>query len=89
MRGYGGQQKGTISDNYGLWTVSLDLIHTEASFSPNSIDRLCLRVPWMPISRDMAIFVLMTRPIALPLACAHRVVIKPQISLCLYRVCDL
>ena len=37
-RGYGGLQKGTICDV--LLTVSLDLTHTEASFSPNSIDSL-------------------------------------------------
>jgi hypothetical protein len=36
--------------------VSLDLKHTEASFSPSSIDSLCLRVAQVPKSRDMAIF---------------------------------
>ena len=38
-RGYNGQQKGTICD-----ALSLDLMHTEASFSPNSIGSLWLRV---------------------------------------------
>jgi hypothetical protein len=36
--------------------VSLDLKHTEASFSPGSIDSLYLRVAQVPSSRDMAIF---------------------------------
>ena len=58
-----------------LWSVSLDLKHTEASFSPNSIDSLCLRVIRTPRTRDMAIFVLTTtttRPITLPpCACAR------------------
>ena len=65
-------------------TVSLDLMHTEASFSPNSIDLLCLRVAQTPTSRDMAIFVLMTttmtmtQPITLPLAHARRVMISDE-----------
>jgi hypothetical protein len=51
------------------WIVSLDLKHTGASFSPNLIDSLCLRVAQVPRSRDVAIFVLTTtqRPITLPL----------------------
>ena len=59
-----------------LWTVSLDSMHTEASFLPNSMDWLCLRVPWIPTSQDMTIFVLTTttRMIALPLAHARGVI---------------
>ena len=67
-RGYGGQQK-------HLWIVSLDLMHTEVSFSPNLIDSLCLQVAWMPTPRDIVIFVLtVTQPITLPLAHARRVI---------------
>ena len=40
--GYGGQQKGTICDARGLYIF--DSMHTEASYSPNLIDSLCLRV---------------------------------------------
>ena len=40
--------------------MSLDLKHSEASFSPKSIDSLCLRVAQMPTSRSMAIFMLTT-----------------------------
>jgi hypothetical protein len=36
------------------------LKHTEASFSPSSIDSLCLQVAEMPRCRDLAIFVKMT-----------------------------
>ena len=56
-------------------------MHTEASFSPNSIDLLCLRVAQTPPSRDMVIFVLTTTTttttqlITLPLAHARRVII--------------
>ena len=40
----------------------------DASFLPNLIDLLCLRVAYMPTSRDMMIFVLMMmpQPITLP-----------------------
>ena len=57
--------------------MSIDLTDTEASFLPNLIDSLCLRVDQMYTSRDMVIFVLMTttttttttiQPITLPLA---------------------
>jgi hypothetical protein len=51
---YDGQQKGTICDARGSYP---HLKHTEASFSPNSIDSLYLRVAEMPRTRDMAIFV--------------------------------
>jgi hypothetical protein len=37
--------------------IPLDLKHNEASFSPNSIDSLFLRVAQVPRSGDMAIFV--------------------------------
>jgi hypothetical protein len=37
--------------------MSLDLKHTEASFSPSSIDSLYLRVAEMPRCRNLAIFV--------------------------------
>jgi hypothetical protein len=37
--------------------MSLDLKHTEASFSPSTIDSLYLRVTEMPRCRDLAIFV--------------------------------
>jgi hypothetical protein len=57
------------------WTVSLDLKQTEASFSQNSIDSLSLRVAQVPTSREVAIFVLTTQPIALPLAHARGVII--------------
>ncbi len=40
--------------------MSLDLKHTEASFSPSLIDSLYLRVAEMPRCRDMAIFVWIT-----------------------------
>ncbi len=54
-----------------LWSVFLDLKHTEASFSPNLIDSLCLQVPR---SREVAIFVITTtQPITLPLAHARGV----------------
>ena len=48
-----------------------DLKCIEASFSPNLTDSLCLRVAQVPMSRDKAIFVLITmttttRPIILP-----------------------
>jgi hypothetical protein len=33
-----------------LWIVSLDLKHTEASFSPRSLDSLCFRVAQVPRS---------------------------------------
>jgi hypothetical protein len=36
--------------------MSLDLKHTEASFSPSSIDWLCSRVAQLPRSQNMAIF---------------------------------
>ena len=36
--------------------MSLDLKHTEASFSPNSTDSRCLQVAQVPRSQDMAIF---------------------------------
>ena len=42
------------------WIMSLDLKHTEASFSPNVTDSLCLRVTQVPRSRDKAIFMLTT-----------------------------
>jgi hypothetical protein len=32
-------------------------VHNETSFSPNSIDSLCLQVAQVPRSQDMAIFV--------------------------------
>ena len=51
--------------------MSLNLKHTEASSSPNSIDSLCLRVAQMPTSQDMAIFVLTTKLITSPLAHAR------------------
>ena len=38
---YGGQQNGTIVMLVDRWIVSIDLEHTEASFSPNLIDLLC------------------------------------------------
>ncbi len=54
--------------------MSLNLKHTEASFSPSPIDLLYLRVAEMPRKRDMVIFVQVTddrcwtdKSIALPL----------------------
>jgi hypothetical protein len=53
------------------------LKYTEASFSPNSSDLLCLRVAQVPRSREVAIFVLtMMRPITIPLAHVHGVKLK-------------
>jgi hypothetical protein len=55
--------------------ISLDLKHTEASFSPSSIDSLRLRVAEMPRYRDLSIFVRTTdrcQTIALPLAAQAR-----------------
>ena len=52
------------------WTVSIDLKHTEASFSPSSVDSLCLRVARMPRSPDLAIFV-PTTDYFTPCACAR------------------
>jgi hypothetical protein len=49
-----------VTKRHYLWyslTVSLDLKHAEATFSPSSIDSLCLQVAQVPTSRDMAIFV--------------------------------
>jgi hypothetical protein len=40
-----------------LVIVSLDLKHTEPTFSPSPIDSLCLGVAQVPMSQDMAIFV--------------------------------
>ena len=59
--------------------MSLNSKHTEARFSPNATDSLCLLATQVPRPQDMAIFVLMTttttiRPIALlptPCACAQ------------------
>jgi hypothetical protein len=59
-RGYNGQQKAlfvTLVDNVPQFEA-----YTEASFSPNSIDSLCLRVAQVPSSREVAIFVLTTIP---------------------------
>ena len=39
------------------WVVPNDFKHTEASFLPNSMDSLYLRVARMPRSRDLVIFV--------------------------------
>jgi hypothetical protein len=47
-----------------LWIVSLNLKHTEASFSPISIDSLCLWVAQVPRSQNMAIFVQTDRQIS-------------------------
>ena len=38
------------------WTISLDSKHTEARFSPNATDSLCLFVVQVPRPQDMAIF---------------------------------
>jgi hypothetical protein len=66
-REYDGQQNGTIYDARGSYP-SIDFKHTEAIFSPGSIDSLYLRVAQVPRSRDMAIFGFMTdKQIALPL----------------------
>ena len=56
--------------------MSFDSRHSEARFSPNATDSLCLLVAQVPRPRDMAIFVLTTttttRPITLPpCACAR------------------
>jgi hypothetical protein len=47
---------------------------TEASYSQDSIDSLCLRIAQVPTSKEVQIFVLTTtQPIALPLAHADGV----------------
>ena len=51
-RGYGGQQNGTFVT---FVAVSIDLKHTEANFSPSSIDSLCLQVAQVPRPPDLAI----------------------------------
>ena len=62
------------------WTVSIYLKHTGASFSPSSVDSLCLQITQMPRSPDLVIFALMTdnrrqtQPITLLLAHVHRVI---------------
>ena len=66
--------------------MSLDSKHTEARFSPNVTDSLCLLVAQLPRPRDMVIFVLTTtttttRPITLPLAHARGVIIPSHGSL--------
>ena len=74
-RSIGVANKCTICDLRGA--VPNDIL--KPVFLPNSTDSLCLRVDWMPISRDLAIFVPttddreQTKPIALPLAHACRV----------------
>jgi hypothetical protein len=69
-RGYDGQQK-------ALFVTLMDCIPRfeahEASLSPNSIDSLCTQVSR---SQVVAIFVLTTQPITLPLAHARRVNIQ-------------
>jgi hypothetical protein len=68
--------------------VSLDLKHTEASFSLNSIDLLCLRVSQMPTSREVAISWATTtipRPIILPLATHGKYTHEGPITLVLQR----
>jgi hypothetical protein len=55
-RGYDGRQKGTVCDTYRL-CPSIVLKHTKASFSPYSIDSLCLQVAQVPKSWNMVIFV--------------------------------
>ena len=57
-----------------------DSKQTEACFSPNATDSLCLLIAQVPRPQDMAIFVLTTtttttttRPITLPLAHARGV----------------
>ena len=58
--------------------MSIDLKHTEGSFSPNLTDLLCLRVTQVPRSLKVVIFVLTTtmttQLITLSLAHARRVV---------------
>ena len=66
------------------WAVPKELKHTEASFSPISTDSCCLRVAQIPISQDMAIFMVtttdrqtdrrQTKPITLPFAHARGVI---------------
>ena len=56
--GYSGQQKNMIVTLVDY--VHRYLKHTEASFLPNLIDLLCLRVTQVPRFPDLAIFVLTT-----------------------------
>jgi hypothetical protein len=63
-----------------LWIVSLDLKHTGASFSPNSIDSLCLWIAVVPRSRIVVMLVLTTtQPNTVPLAHTSAASFSPRI----------
>ena len=68
--GYGGQQKGTICDVHG---PCLSIWHSLKPISCQIRSMSCLRVTYIPTSRDMASFMattttMTTQPITLPLA---------------------